>query len=79
MLNTCQNNSAGAVPYEDLDKQHHDSRPFNMSKSHYAGSYLFLFDYLRKFIFEEKAIYAMSAVLFWMGSQRIIKKLVPTD
>ncbi len=48
MLNHFQCNPTGAVPDEDQDKQHHDSRPFNMSKSHYAGRYLFLFDYLRK-------------------------------
>ena len=32
-----------------------------------------------KFIFKERAIYDMSAVLFWMELQRIIKKLVPAD
>ena len=32
-----------------------------------------------KFSFEERAIYVMSAVLFWMGAQRIIKKLLPGD
>lgn len=32
-----------------------------------------------KFVFQERAIYAMSAVFIWMGAQRIIKKLVPSD
>ena len=30
-----------------------------------------------KFEFEERAIYAMSAVLFWMGTKRIIDKKLP--
>ena len=33
----------------------------------------------RKFAFEERAIYAMSSVLFWMGIQRLIKKLLPAE
>ena len=32
-----------------------------------------------QFAFEERAIYAMSALLFWMGVRRVIKKALPAD
>ncbi len=31
----------------------------------------------KKFVFEERAVYAMSAILFWMGIQRLVKKRLP--
>ena len=32
-----------------------------------------------KFGFEERAVYALSVVLFWMGIQRLVKNLLPAD
>ena len=32
-----------------------------------------------KFVFEERAIYAISAIFFWMGVQRLVKKLLPSE
>ena len=31
----------------------------------------------KEFAYEERAIYAMCAVLVWMGIQRLVKKLMP--
>ncbi len=51
---------------------------FGINHSIVAAVFLYLI-ISRKFIFEERAIYAMSAVLFWMGMQRLIKKLLPGE
>ena len=33
----------------------------------------------KEFVLEERAIYAVSATLFWMGIQRLVKKLLPAE